>query len=163
MRGCVGSVLRPARITLQLHRQSAVGASVIDLTPSRQPIRARVDYRQPDYVAWLYVMNCEDRPDLVKVGLSVDPIARAFGVRRTRKRGMVLPIVEYGKQVSNAVELERKIHELLKRYRVRGRREWFRCSVQLQLIQFSWSLLLQASRALPKRGMNGLRNKRKQW
>jgi hypothetical protein len=72
-------------------------------------------------------MNCEDRPDQVKVGLSVDPVRRAFGVRRKRIRGAVLPIVEYGKQVSNAVELERETHELLKRYRVRG--EWFRCSV----------------------------------
>jgi hypothetical protein len=59
--------------------------------------------------------------------LSVDPVRRAFGVRRKRKRGAVLPIVEYGKQVSNAAELERKTHELLKRYDVRG--EWFRCSV----------------------------------
>jgi T5orf172 domain len=127
------------RIPLQLHRQSAVGASVIDPTPNRRPkravlsarerrrIRARVDWRKPGYVAWLYFMNCEDRPDQVKVGLSVDPVRRAFGVRRKRKRGAVLPIVEYGKQVSNAVELERKTHELLKRYRVR--REWFRCSV----------------------------------
>ena len=73
-------------------------------------------------------MNCEDRPDQVKVGFSVDPVGRAFGVRRRkRKRGTFLPIVEYGKQVSNALELERKTHELLKRYRVRG--EWFRCSV----------------------------------
>ena len=93
----------------------------------RQPIRARVVWRKPGYVAWLYVMNCEDRPDQVKVGLSVDPVSRAFGVRRKRKRGTFLPIVEYGKQVSNALELERKTHELLKRYRVRG--EWFRCSV----------------------------------
>jgi hypothetical protein len=72
-------------------------------------------------------MNCEDRPDQVKVGFSVDPVGRAFGVRRKRKRGTFLPIVEYGKQVSNALEFERKTHELLKRYRVRG--EWFRCSV----------------------------------
>ena len=72
-------------------------------------------------------MNGEDRPGLVKVGFSGDPVNRAFGVRRERKRGAVLPIVEYGKQVSDAVELERKTHELLKRYRVRG--EWFRCSV----------------------------------
>jgi hypothetical protein len=76
-------------------------------------------------------MNCEDRPDQVKVGFSVDPVDRAFGVRRKRRRGTFLPTVEYGKQVSNARELERKTHELLKRYRVRGgvRREWFRCSV----------------------------------
>jgi hypothetical protein len=73
-------------------------------------------------------MNCENRPDQVKVGFSVDPVGRAFGVRRIkRKRRTFLPIVEYGKQVSNARELERKTHELLKRYRVR--REWFRCSV----------------------------------
>jgi hypothetical protein len=93
----------------------------------RRPIRARVVWRKPGYVAWLYVMSCEGRPGLGKVGLSVDPVRRAFGVRRKRKRGAVLPIVEYGKQVSDAVELERKTHELLKRYRVRG--EWFRCSV----------------------------------
>lgn len=86
-----------------------------------------VPNRRPEHAAWLYVMNCEDCPDQVKVGFSVDPVVRAFGVRRERKRGAVLPIVEYGKQVSNAVELERKTHELLKRYRVR--REWFRCSV----------------------------------
>ena len=116
---------------------------MIDPTPTRRrkgavhsmreprPICNRVNYRKPGYVAWLYVMNCEDRPNQVKVGLSVDPVARAFGVRRKRKRGTVLPIVEYGKQVSNAAELERKIHELLKRYRVRL--EWFRCSVSIAI------------------------------
>ena len=93
----------------------------------RGPIRARVVWRKPGYVAWLYVMSCEDRPGFVKVGFSGDPVNRAFGVRRERKRGAVLPIIEYGKHVSNAVELECKTHELLKRYRVRA--EWFRCSV----------------------------------
>ena len=48
-------------------------------------------------------------------------------MRKGRKRGAILPIVEYGKQVSDAVELERRTHGLLKRFRVRG--EWFRCSV----------------------------------
>ena len=86
-----------------------------------------VPNRRPEHAAWLYVMNCEDRPTLVKVGFSGDPVVRAFGVRSERKRGAVLPIVEYGKQVSNAVELERKTHGLLKRYCCRG--EWFRCSV----------------------------------
>jgi hypothetical protein len=69
-------------------------------------------------------MNGEDRPGLVKVGFSGDPVRRAFEVRTERKRGAVLPIVEYGKQVSDAAKLERETHELLKRYGVR-----FRCSV----------------------------------
>ena len=113
--------------------------SVIDPVPNRRPehavlnaterrpIRARVVWRKPGYVAWLYVMSCEGRPGLGKVGLSVDPVRRAFGVRRKKKTRGGSPIVEYGKQVSDAVELERKTHELLKRYRVRD--EWFRCSV----------------------------------
>ena len=104
---------------------------MIDPTPNRRRkrvvLRARVVWRKPGHVAWLYVMSCEDRPNLVKVGLSIDPVRRAFEVRKGRKRGAILPIVEYGKQVSDAVELERRTHEFLKRYRVRG--EWFRCSV----------------------------------
>jgi hypothetical protein len=102
-------------------------------------------------------MNCEDRPDQVKVGLSVDPVRQAFGVRRKRKRGTFLPIVEYGKQVSNAVELERKTHELLKRYRVRDgvRREWFRCSISTAID----TILLVAATA----GESGPSKARDEW
>ena len=99
-------------------------------------------------------MNCEDRPDQVKVGFSVDPVGRAFGVRRRkRKRGTFLPIVEYGKQVSNALELERKTHELLKRYRVRG--EWFRCSVST-----ATAAILRVAAAA---GESGLSKARDEW
>jgi hypothetical protein len=105
---------------------------VIDPTPNRRHERfmprSRALCRKQGYAAWLYVMSCEDRPSLVKVGLSIDPVRRAFEVRKRRKRGAILPIVEYGKLVSDAVEQERKTHELLKRYRVRGG-EWFRCPI----------------------------------
>ena len=113
-----------------------------------------VPNRRPEHAAWLYVMNCEDRPDQVKVGFSVDPVGRAFGVRRRkRKRGTFLPIVEYGKQVSNALELERKTHELLKRYRVRG--EWFRCSVST-----ATAAILRVAAAA---GESGLSKARDEW
>jgi hypothetical protein len=71
-------------------------------------------------------MTCEDRPDLVKVGLSSDPVRRAFEIR---KEGAVLPIVEYGKQVSDAAEVECKAHEFLKHYHAHG--EWFTCRVSI--------------------------------
>jgi hypothetical protein len=78
-----------------------------------------------DYAAWIYVMKCDDHPELVKVGLSSDPVRRAFDVR---KKGALLPIVEYAKQVSNAIDVERKAHQSLQYCRARG--EWFKCSVR---------------------------------
>jgi hypothetical protein len=53
-------------------------------------------------------------------------VDRAFGVR---KKGARLPIVEYAKQVSNAIEVERRAHQSLRYCRVRGER--FRCSVSV--------------------------------
>ena len=81
--------------------------------------------------------------------------------RRKRKRGTFLPIVEYGKQVSNAVELERKTHELLKRHRIRG--EWFRCSVSTAINAILRVAAAAGESGLPKRGVNGSRNKCKHW
>jgi T5orf172 domain len=104
--------------------------------PNRKPrrVQRRVKKRRrlgptplwtaADYVAWIYVMRCEDHPDLVKVGLSGDPVRRAFEVR---EKGAILPIVEYGRQAPNAADIERRAHESLRYCRAHG--EWFRCSV----------------------------------
>jgi hypothetical protein len=78
------------------------------------------------YGAWIYVMKCDDHPELVKVGLSNDPVRRAFQVR---KKGALLPIVEYAKQAFNPINIERRVHQSLQHCRVRG--EWFKCSVSV--------------------------------
>lgn len=103
-------------------------------TPSRRlkriVLRAKPIWRRPGYVAWLYVMICHELRRSAKFSQSrlvYRSSAPSLRMRKGRKRGAILPIVEYGKQVSDAVELERRTHGLLKRFRVRG--EWFRCSV----------------------------------
>ena len=77
-----------------------------------------------DYAAWIYVMKCDDHPELVKVGLSRNPVRRAFDVR---KKGARLPVVEYAKQVSNPINIERKAHQSLRYCRAHG--EWVKCTV----------------------------------
>ena len=81
-------------------------------------------WRDDDYTAWIYIMTCEDRPGLVKVGLSSDPVRRAFEIR---KQGAALPTIEYARRVWGARHVERKAHDFLNAYHVRG--ESFRCSV----------------------------------
>jgi len=95
--------------------------------PRRKQRRAgKLRRRGPTPTTWIYVMKCDDHPDLVKVGFSSNPVRRAFGLR---KKGALLPIVEYAKQASNVIDVERKAHQSLEYCRVHG--EWFKCSVSV--------------------------------
>jgi len=74
--------------------------------------------KEPPRKRRVYLMKCNDR---YKVGVSVDPSARA---RQLDNRPFPVRLIAQSDMVHCAFEAERELHEFLSEYRIDG--EWFR-------------------------------------
>lgn len=76
-----------------------------------------------EYAAYIFFMKCDDHPELVKVGLSSDPVRRAFDVEKGRAsadcriRKASFQFDRRGTQSCRYLQY------------CRARGEWFKCSV----------------------------------
>ena len=79
---------------------------------------------------WVYVMSNVSMPGLIKIGMTTtSPQQRSEELGSAT--GVPTPFrMEYSLKVSNALQLERRIHQELAAYRVNRRREFFELDVK---------------------------------
>ena len=86
----------------------------------------RIKEKRPKNFSYIYVMSNSAYKNLYKIGHSIDPekraeeLSRPTGVPGKFKVTFKLPV-----DVADAVLIESRVHEKLKKYRVRGNREFF--------------------------------------
>ncbi len=89
---------------------------------------------------YLYIMRDKARPHDVKIGISVDPAARALEIKSSTN-GKIKPVVVAKYWLRDAEQIERAIHQRYRAHSITrigsGKTEWFRMRttvfVQLRL------------------------------